>query len=67
MESKTHFPKEVNPMERYNNDLLNEIRKQTKLLEQIAQLLKGTQPPNGVDQFVKNEPQRAGRARRNAK
>lgn len=34
-----HF-KGINDQERFNNDLLNEARKQTKLLEQIAQLLK---------------------------
>lgn len=34
-----HF-KGINEQERFNNDLLNETRKQTELLEQIAQLLK---------------------------
>jgi hypothetical protein len=39
MEPINHFPNESNATERYNNDLLQQIRKQNELLEQIAQLL----------------------------
>lgn len=39
-----HF-KGINDQERYNNDLLNEMRKQTALLEQIAQLLQPKSEP----------------------
>lgn len=38
-----HF-KGINHIERYNNDVLNEVRKQTALLEQIAQLLQQNAP-----------------------
>lgn len=31
--------KGISPKERYDNDLLNELRKNNQLLEQIAQLL----------------------------
>lgn len=35
----------VTPEERYKNEMLAEIRQQTKLLEQIAQLLKEKDKP----------------------
>jgi hypothetical protein len=37
-----HF-KGISESERYNNDLLNEMRKQTVLLEHIAQMLQQQQ------------------------
>lgn len=46
METIKHFPNESNATERYNNDLLNEIRKTNQLLEQLILLNKPnpTQP-----------------------
>lgn len=43
-----HF-KGINERERYDNDLLNQIRKQNEWLEQIAQLL---QPKGEIESVI---------------
>jgi hypothetical protein len=53
-----HF-KGVNETERYNNDLLQQIRKQNELLEQIAQLLQPkVEQPQAVIEQKKRDYQR---------
>lgn len=57
-----HF-KGINDQERFNNDLLNESRKQTQLLEQIAQLLK---QDKGNKNETTNRPQSTRGNKRNS-
>jgi hypothetical protein len=52
-----HF-KGTNETERYNNDLLQQIRKQNELLEQIAQLLQPKEQPQAVVEQKKRDYQR---------
>jgi hypothetical protein len=39
--------KGINETERYNNEMMDHMRKQTVLLEQIAQLLQHKEKPEG--------------------
>jgi len=50
-----HFSNEVSPEHRYKNDLLNELRKQTKLLEQLLEQkeIKQKQKPEQIQQKPK--------------
>lgn len=59
-----HF-KGINDQERYNNELMSHTRKQTELLEQIAQLLKLQQGGNKIG--TNHRPKRDGGSSSNAK
>ena len=54
-----HF-KGVNETERYNNDLLNEVRKTNQLLEQLAQLLKQNKGDNH-ETTIRSQPGRGNK------
>lgn len=45
----------VTPEERYKNEQMEHLRKQTKLLEQIAQLLKPTAQAKGGVEIAKGD------------